>query len=447
MMTGERLIIFHIIHLFLIPTKASEDGFYAIAHMVNSKRAVKYAMDAGANAVELDLMFEEKQGVPTRFYHGAPCDCTCYRLLPFFSSGNICFLSHRPCNTGTRSDELLQYLLKFSNLALVYIDSKISKLSARAQKLAAKNIITLAQENLFNRGYKGKILIGAGQNKPYLSAVSYHVKMSECSSSIYVTLDWNKKGTFDSLEYLSNLPISNVVFSEGHSACYSRTYHQAIRTAAINAANGVVSKVFVWTVDLPRSFATYYENGARGILTNRIVSLMEWVKENSIKLAVPADNSLQPATSKMVLKPICDCRHHNSGCIVSKLPPKNTACYCKKSPFSTCSGYPIVCRHAQSAFCKHPHYTVQHCIQGGGNCDGYKKKICDCTYHFKWGGGGCRVTISAPPHTACRCDYTLFSCHGHVVACRHAHDSYCFSPDTSISSCRLAVGGDCGGYS
>lgn len=426
---------------------ASQEGFYAIAHMTNSKTALKHAIDAGANAVELDMKFNYTTGKPTEFYHGAPCDCTCYKYIPFSSSGgNLCSLSRNPCSTRTNYREMFRYLLTFPSVALIYLDSKIGDFPVKKQNLAALNIIKVIDKYLFEKGYKGKVLIGGGRDKPYLKAVAKYANPSKYSSRIFVTLDWNDKGSFDSLRFLSSLSTPNVVYSDGVTACHFRTYHQSIRTASINKANGVVSNVFIWTLDLQKSFDIYYKIGARGILTNKIGSLMSWVRANKIKLAAPEDDSLKPATAKQMINPKCDCDYHNGGCIVSKLPPTNSACRCKKTPIlHKCSGIVVLCKNPGSKHCKRPGYTVHDCIQGSGNCDGYKNQKCDCTYRFNWGSGGCKISKPAPIHTACRCDYKVLACHGHVVACKDPNSSYCSAPDKSESSC-LQGGGDCDAY-
>ncbi len=53
-----------------------------VAHMTNTPGAVRWALEQGANGVELDLQFVDDQ--PDRFQHSIdfePCDCTC--LCPF----------------------------------------------------------------------------------------------------------------------------------------------------------------------------------------------------------------------------------------------------------------------------------------------------------------------------------------------------------------------------
>ena len=434
-----------VISTYIVSVSTSQQGFYAIAHMVNTKEAITWAIQGGANALEMDLQFDTRFGSPLEFYHGTPCDCTCYKFVPFLSSDNLCQQHNRPCKSKTKFSDMLQHLLKFPSIALVYIDSKSQDLSTNVQKTAGKKVIEALEKNLFKKGYQGKVLIGSGRDKPYLIAASKHATASTFNSQIYFTLDWSNEGTIDALNFLTNLSSGNIIYSNGHSVCYPLTYHRAIRTAAVNKLNGVISSVFIWTVDSKISFATYYSEGARGILTNKIKSLVSWAKSKNIRFAVPGDDSLKSATSRTVINPKCDCDYSKGGCVISKEAPPNTACRCTYHPLYRCSGDVIMCKDRKSWHCKRPGKTIQDCVEGGGNCDGHENQQCDCKYYWKWGNGGCKVTTAAPLLTACKCTYRLFSCHGHVIRCKSLNSSYCNSPDISKSSCLLG-GGDCEGY-
>lgn len=64
----------------LIIVILGEEGFYNIAHMTNNKESVKWAMEQGANAVEVDLQFRD-DGTPYQFFHSSICDCVCMCAL------------------------------------------------------------------------------------------------------------------------------------------------------------------------------------------------------------------------------------------------------------------------------------------------------------------------------------------------------------------------------
>lgn len=73
---------------------------------------------------------------------------------------------------------------------------------------------------------------------------------------------------------------------------------------------------------------------------------------------------------------------------------------------------------------------------------------CDCNYSGKglFGGGGCRISKTAPPNNACKCSYKgAWTCGGLTVKCKDASSSLCKSPNNSKEACQLG-GGDCKGY-
>lgn len=444
------LIEVSLLVLFLLITcckSSNHEGFLAIAHMTHTKHTVKIAMDSGANALEADLNFNKTTGQPTRFYHGPPCDCSCYKPIKIFlfkeTGGNLCLAQKDPCNSRGQYKEVFNEMLKYpKQLALIYIDCKINGFSDSLKKKAAYQTIQMLDRDLFMKGYRGKVLVGSGRDKYMLRSLVHYSITSDFKSRVYFSLDWNNKGIDDTLTFLTSLSTHNIVFAQGNYACHPSTYHKVTRTASANKANGVVSKVIVWTIDHTKSFPLYYSFGARGIITNRIGALMNWVRENRIRLAVPGDNSLMPAKNKKpIFDPTCKCKYSKGGCVISQLPPKNTGCQCQKKLFY-CSGRVTMCTDPTSRHCKRPAYTAPSCLQGGGNCDGY---MCDCSYKLNWFSGGCKVSRAAPRHTACSCSKRLLSCHGHVVSCKNENSFHCAMPDKSKESCMLG-GGNCNGY-
>jgi hypothetical protein len=112
---------------------ASDKELFAIAHMANTRAAVDSAVAHGANAVEIDLKFDD-QGQPTVFHHGRPCDCLC---AP--GSNSICAaLALRngrryACEASEKPKPLLNHVATKSRVALAVIDSKVGELQETAQ--------------------------------------------------------------------------------------------------------------------------------------------------------------------------------------------------------------------------------------------------------------------------------------------------------------------------
>ena len=116
----------------------------------------------------MDLQFNTNTGKPIYFQHGPPCDCTCY-ISP--GSGNVCHFSDL-CKSYTYFAELLSVVRKFPHLALIYLDSKNKRLSTSVQRLAGKEIINSVEREIFQKGFGGKVLIGAGNSEVYILAVA-----------------------------------------------------------------------------------------------------------------------------------------------------------------------------------------------------------------------------------------------------------------------------------
>ena len=138
----------------------------------------------------------------------------------------------------------------------------------------------------------------------------------------------------------------------------------------------------------------------------------------------------------------CDCDYHPGGCSISQAPPSNTACRCIHKGFWTCGGEITRCKNFLSYNCRYPDKSIRTCVQGGGDCEGYRDASCDCDYH----PGGCSISQTAPHNTACKCKYKGgWTCGGEVVKCLHPGSRYCKFPDQSVQSC-FQGNGDCEGY-
>jgi len=94
--------------------------FYNIAHMTNTPKAIDYAVSAGANAIEIDLVFDWDTSLPKRWFHGYPCDCTCA------TSGTCTVENDLSCDGETPVAELLRHAQQISKLQMVLIDSKVN---------------------------------------------------------------------------------------------------------------------------------------------------------------------------------------------------------------------------------------------------------------------------------------------------------------------------------
>ncbi|MBI3073476.1 MAG: hypothetical protein HYY84_15300 [Deltaproteobacteria bacterium] len=421
---------------------APKKPFYVIAHMTNTLHTVRWAMAEGANALEMDLRFTSS-GTPDSFRHGFPCDCSCPVLQ---RSVHVCGpLSG--CNDSARVNDMFHLLATQPRLALVILDTKITAADSVAmQEEAGRQIVQKIDSDLFGRGYGGKVIISAAHTDvmAYVQSAVTTANASSNKARIFFAYDQvggEAEDAVCALRTLMLLPTSNRAFGTGIAACASGNYRRAVEQAARNQSAGVIGFVYAWTLDDRDPMRSYIDHGAQGIMTNVPRNLVAVAREKGLTLARPSD-PIPAATSNEVRGSAncsCDCDYHPGGCVVSRPAPRGRACKCSYKGAWTCGGSLANCRDLSSPRCKNPDTSVASCVQGGGDCDGYKKATCDCNYER----GGCYISKVAPKGTACKCKYKgAWTCGGSVVKCNNPTSPKCANPDASKASCLLG-GGDC----
>lgn len=422
--------------------------FYVIAHMVNNPQIARWAMRSGANALEIDVQFDQRTGDVTDVHHGLPCDCTCYLNL---YGGSVCDFDG-VCTGATPHHQVFSAIAedpRLHDIALIYIDSKTGGVPLKKHDAAGEAMIEMLERELLSKGYRGKILVGASTKK-YITSLADRAGRSAWSDQIYLTMDMFEE-TVPAVKYMVKLPYPRKMFSIGLTACSPNQYHWDTTLAAVNKARGLLDDVIAWTVDSETSWEEYYIAGARGMITNFVHDMLEWVSRKGLRLARP-DRAVLGSLQHVVQANeglvtdigTCDCEYTSGGCRISNRAPAYSACRCVYDGAWTCSGQVVGCDQDRDPMCLKPARGIMSCVQGGGDCGGYynMKLSCDCQYSL----GGCTVYDPAPPGYACQCSYDEFwMCSGTITSCRDPHSPSCTSPDLSIFSC-LQGKGDCGGY-
>ena len=280
----------------------------AMAHMVNSRGAVEWAMQKGANGIEVDLQFNDS-GDPFEFRHGGVCDCSCLCPLGDCKDDDVCKAlwsdtgSH--CNAREDVNSLLITMNRFSNqLAVVYIDSKIDEDTPNLSAAGA-NVIAKLDQVLFAGGFKGQVVIGT----PSATAIAYTraavnaANRSPNKAKYFFAIDG--EGTdfpaaMNARNGLLSLPTKNRAYSTGITVCLPNTFNVQIRLAAHNQRLGVIGSVGIWTLDKEASMNSYLTSGANSIITNYPQIAVRAIRNFGGELAKPGE-ALRVATSDAIV--------------------------------------------------------------------------------------------------------------------------------------------------
>ncbi|CAF2048142.1 unnamed protein product [Rotaria magnacalcarata] len=262
--------------------------FYIIAHMANSKAAVDWAVKQGANAIECDIHFDGNEK-PSRIEHGPGCDCGCAQ-----GNGHICVVLQRQC-AGPKASEnpaaYMQHIASHDGIALYFLDSKVHTSMGEALVKAGKALIPFMDKNLFDHGYKGKVVISSASFSTfaYVQAAAIAANYSRYAHRYFFTIDQegeNYAGVMNKLTPYTN----NRVYGTGQGACGEvSNYYAAIKAAAAGKKHGENGMNYIYTVDQKLAMQEYINAGVEGIMTNQIALAKTVATSMGLRLALPGD--------------------------------------------------------------------------------------------------------------------------------------------------------------
>lgn len=269
---------------------SSRPRLYNIAHMTNTIGGLNWSVKQGANAVEADLKFDNL-GNATEFHHGSPCDCTAAKY-------GICKVQ-KGCNGKTGAAALLRAIAKHSSkIALVIIDSKLDKdMGVGTQLAIGRKIIPLLENELFKKGYRGNVIVGAPykEHREYIGAASSAAGRSEFKNRLFFTIDGEGKNFSDAMSAISRAPRAQRTYGTGIAAIAPGSYYDQVRNGVRARSAGNLAFVYAWTIDKRSSMTKYLRSGVDGIMTNDPAALRDILKKGGrvggkgLRLARPGD--------------------------------------------------------------------------------------------------------------------------------------------------------------
>lgn len=365
--TFNAVVLFGLSSLLVAQASKTSDPFYVIAHMINTQSAVDWALSQGANAIESDLHFDDN-GNPTIIENGGVCDCICAVF-----DDHVCHAAlNRKCAGAEASNNAaahMQYVASRNGIGLYYIDAKVEgEWGSRLDKAGAA-VIPFLDNNLFNYGYQGKVLISVSKVETfnYIQAAVIAANNSVNRDRYFFTFDGEGIDYNGVMAMLSRLT-QNRAYSTGSSACLPVIYDLALRAGVTGRTLGENGLTIAWTIDLDLNVDRVIQLGVQGIITNRVASTRQRV--NAMNLNLANSSSSIPISTVNVASPYrCSCEHENGGCLISWPAPTEKACKCRKI-FWGCVGFIVSCDPSQPK-CANPDASEEACQLGKGNCNGY----------------------------------------------------------------------------
>ncbi len=280
---------------WITPPEIEPQKFYNVAHMANTNDAARWAIGEGANGLEMDLNFNAN-GEPSVFKHGGVCDCSCKVTGRHICSNGL----NNSCDASSGAAEHLNFIANLPGVALVYIDSKLDNNTYLPN--AGRQVVRLLQRELFDKGYKGIVVVGAPEVEHVLylrlaveeaAQGPYFQRMFFGLDQVRSSLPHAGDAPSNVVERLRVLPgFPNLVYSTGITACLADTFYREISGGVRAQVAGDVSLTGIWTIDLERSMVNYLQLGARAIVTNRPGVLKQVVDQYvpQLTLASPGDS-------------------------------------------------------------------------------------------------------------------------------------------------------------
>lgn len=262
-----------------------------IAHMANSIKEARDFVSRGANALELDVEFDDAM-VPIRAYHvGKICDCKrdCQKHDDF-----VDYLEFLSDITDMDSDNYEKGLI------LVFLDLKVSGLTADQTAEAGKNLASKLAKHLWNYGAKHinvQVLLCLYGPPALVLAASYHETMLELGMKKQLEVTgWDITGymAVEELEDVWNKMNFNCRVWQGDGMSNCLSYSCSRLDSVLRARNKNVpfmSKVYYWVAEGNRTISNVLSMGVDGLITNNPEWVSAIVKEStSYRLATNLDS-------------------------------------------------------------------------------------------------------------------------------------------------------------
>lgn len=281
-------------------------SFYNIAHMTNHLREVEWAISWGANAVEIDLAYNDdgqSGAMPAIAWHGKPCDCTCLSHI----QGGLCWETGSSCFKTQSINTILAHLAK-SDLKLIHFDNKVTTdyaqnnpslstlgkkksglfrpfLNSAKRQQAGERLAEKVIDKLFKAGFQGNVLIGGQDSGNFLQGAKNVFDYHGYQDFVYYSVDGTDAGgavTYSTskriLQNVVGVPLRQMAFVTGITACLLPVQAANFVAGLRRARSDNIPLRIGWTIDLKHIAHPWMALGMNGAITNFPGSMKSWAR-------------------------------------------------------------------------------------------------------------------------------------------------------------------------
>lgn len=257
--------------------------FYAIAHMVNTPAYAEEALDLGSNAIEIDITptLDKNNNFSFDVFHG---------FRPDFDPDKINLMERSLAKTELPLFlENLKFLeKKFPKFTLVIFDCKIEKIHKNKLGLCGKQLA----ENIMNYFYNvtdskrlfSIISIGKKKSATFLNGFIEHIPKEFLP---YIGFDLSMESFQKTEKYFENLKGTNYWWGSGIASTVPKSLKhflpQFLVAAKKRTKQGVIKKIYYWTLDDPDSMARILVTKLDGIIVNDPLKLIKVLEKEEFK--------------------------------------------------------------------------------------------------------------------------------------------------------------------
>ncbi len=271
--------------------------FYVIAHMVNTPAYAEEALDMGTNAIEFDITptLQKDGNFTFDVYHG---------FRPDFDPDKVNLMERSIAKTDLTT--YIKYLNnledKYQKFSLVIYDCKLEKVPKNKLELCGKQMAEIIDKYFYSNKKEERIKsIISIPKKKFVAFIDGVSKTIPKKYTHYIGFDLSMENFKTTENIFRERPEQNFWWGSGIAAMVPKTLKhfvpQFLIAAKKRTTQGIIKKIYYWTLESPESMERMLVTKLDGIIVNDPLKLLKVLEKeefrNSYRLANRVDNPFE----------------------------------------------------------------------------------------------------------------------------------------------------------